>query len=160
MKITIRSWLSGRPYSNPCFPLLLFHKFTLPHIHCKVKKGFKVHLPCKNIKSSLEMSAGELWMKACSAESPCLYIFKCSLSLLIILSKTHWTEAYSIAKTNHILCQHPPWCEEVPAVPVMLSPLQPGEEASRSEQRSLRRAGEGELVVNESHWEENIKIKK
>lgn len=33
-------------------------------------------------------------MKACSAESPCLYIFKCSLSLLIILLKTHWTGAY------------------------------------------------------------------
>lgn len=33
-------------------------------------------------------------MKACSAESLCLYIFKCSLSLLIILLKTHWTGAY------------------------------------------------------------------
>lgn len=33
-------------------------------------------------------------MKARSTESPCLYIFKCSLSLLIILFKTHWTGAY------------------------------------------------------------------
>lgn len=28
MKITISSWLSGQPYSKPCFPLLLFSKFT------------------------------------------------------------------------------------------------------------------------------------
>lgn len=92
-------------------------------------------------------------MKACSAESPCLYIFKCSLSLLIILLKTHWTEAYILLQKGATF-----FATTFPDLESQL--LQSCCPPCSLEKRpaKVRRAGEGEFLGN-SKWKLRIKSK-
>lgn len=84
-------------------------------------------------------------MKAYSAESSCLYIFKCSLSLLIILFKTHWTGAHILLqKTATFFATTFPELKESQLLQSCCPPCS----LEKRPAGHFKRAGEGEFIAN------------